>query len=147
MMTLTCRSKQCQSSGGKRVTSKWKCVLPGWRFLCGAAAIQQKGADEGVQVAVEDRLHVAGLVVGAATGPAIASQAYRIGWQAAHWDTLPQLPARSAPGQLATLAATAAGVPEALVVNRGTLTVWQLGSGQWTLVQTVRVAIPYGSSG
>jgi hypothetical protein len=89
----------------------------------------------------------AGLVVGAATAPATASQAYRIGWRAARWDTLPALPAGPSAGQLATLAATTDGVPQALVVHRGTLTVWQLGSGRWTLQQTVRVAIPYGSSG
>jgi hypothetical protein len=88
----------------------------------------------------------AGLVLTAAAGHGMASEAYTVGWQATHWVTLPQLPARSGPGQLATLAATAAGVQEALVVNRGTLSVWQLGSG-WTLAQTVRVTIPYGSSG
>lgn len=89
----------------------------------------------------------AGLVLGAPAGHSTPGQAYTIGWQAARWDTLPQLPARSGPGQLATLAATAAGVPQALVVNGGTLAVWQLGSGTWTLAQTVRVTIPYGSSG
>jgi hypothetical protein len=88
----------------------------------------------------------AGLVLAAPAGHAPASHSYTIGWQAGRWSTLPQLPARSGPGQLATLATTADGVPQALVVNRGTLTVWQLGSGQWTLVQTVRVAVPYGSS-
>jgi hypothetical protein len=87
-----------------------------------------------------------GLVLTAAGGHATASQAYTIGWQAGQWDTLPPLPARSGPGQLATLAATSGGTPQALVVDRGTLTVWQLGSGQWALLQTVRVSLPYGSS-
>jgi hypothetical protein len=88
----------------------------------------------------------AGLVLTAPAGHATASQSYTISWQAARWHALPHLPARSDSGQLATLAATADGVPQALVVNRGTLTVWQL-SGQWALVQTVRVSLPYGSSG
>ena len=61
-------------------------------------------------------------------------------------DRLPPLPARSGPGQLATLAATADGIAQALVVERGTLTVWQLDSGQWARQQTVRVSLPYGSS-
>jgi hypothetical protein len=89
----------------------------------------------------------AGLVLTAPDGQAASSQAYTIGWQAAHWDTLPQLPVRSGPGQLATLAASEGGVLQALVVHGGTLAVWQLGSSQWALAQTVRVTIPYGSSG
>jgi hypothetical protein len=88
----------------------------------------------------------AGLVLAAPTGHATASQAAIIGWQAGQWHTLPPLPARSGAGQIATLAATAGGAPQALVVDRGTLTVWQLGSGQWSLLQTVRVSLPYGSS-
>ncbi len=87
-----------------------------------------------------------GLVLTAAAGRPAASRAYTIGWRAGQWAALPALPARSGPGQLATLAATAGGDPQALIVDRGTLTVWQLGSGQWALQQTVRVSLPYGSS-
>jgi hypothetical protein len=68
-----------------------------------------------------------------------------IGWQATAWQSLPTLP----PGT-ATLAATAAGQPEALAVSGGTLTVWQLAtpaSSRWTVAQNARVTIPYGSSG
>jgi hypothetical protein len=68
-----------------------------------------------------------------------------IGWRAAAWQALPRLPAGTA-----TLAATATGQPEALAVHGGTLTAWQLGtsgSRPWTLLQTVQVTIPYGSSG
>ncbi|HUA42909.1 MAG TPA: hypothetical protein VMA32_15140 [Streptosporangiaceae bacterium] len=68
-----------------------------------------------------------------------------IGWRAAAWQSLPKLPADTA-----TLAVTASGRPEALVVQRGTLAAWQLsGSGPhpWALLQTLQVAIPYGSSG
>lgn len=89
----------------------------------------------------------AGLVFATRAADATGSRAYTIGWQATQWDTLPQLPARSAPGQLATLAETAGGTPQALLVHGATLTIWQLGSGQWALVQTVRITIPYGSSG
>jgi hypothetical protein len=92
----------------------------------------------------------AGLVLTAAAGRRTPSRAYTIGWQGGQWTALPLLPAAhsagSSSGAIATLAATAGGTPQALVVDRGTLTVWQLGSGQWALQQTVRVAVPYGSS-
>ncbi|HTX83889.1 MAG TPA: hypothetical protein VME44_17020 [Streptosporangiaceae bacterium] len=66
-----------------------------------------------------------------------------IGWRAG-WQPLPKLPTDTA-----TLSATATGQPEALVVRGGTLTTWQLstsGPHPWTLLQTVHVTIPYGSS-
>ncbi len=130
-----------------------------------AAVIDAWSADGGARWALSPALHGAtltagatpsvsflgdgstGLVLAPPTGHASTSEAYTIGWQGSQWHALPQLPAGSGSGQLATLAATAAGVPQALVVDRGTLTIWQLGSDQWTLQQTVRVAIPYGSSG
>jgi hypothetical protein len=91
-----------------------------------------------------------GLVLTAAAGHSAASQAYTIGWHGGEWQALPTLPAATpagdGKGELATLAATADGVPQAFVVNGGTLTVWQLASGQWSLRQTVRVSLPYGSS-
>jgi hypothetical protein len=68
-----------------------------------------------------------------------------IGWHAAGWQSLPKLPADTA-----TLSATATGQPEALVARGGTLTAWQLstsGPRPWTLLQTVHVTLPYGSSG
>jgi hypothetical protein len=68
-----------------------------------------------------------------------------IGWRASGWQSLPKLPTDTA-----TLAATATGQPEALVVHGGTLTTWQLGTSgphPWTLLQTVHVTMPYGSSG
>jgi hypothetical protein len=91
-----------------------------------------------------------GLVLTATAGSPAASRAYLIGWQAGRWDTLPPLPAgnsgESGGGELATLAASSGGGPQALVVDHGALTVWQLGSGRWALLQTVRVSLPYGSS-
>ena len=68
-----------------------------------------------------------------------------LAWQASQWQVLPALPAGTA-----TLAATATGPPEALAARRGTLTVWKLasaGAKTWTTAQTVRVPVPYGSSG
>lgn len=67
-----------------------------------------------------------------------------IGWQAASWQVLPTLPAGTA-----TLAIGSGGEPAALTVSKATMTAWQLpaGSSQWTLAQTLRVTIPYGSSG
>ena len=66
-----------------------------------------------------------------------------IGWEAASWRMLP-LPAGTR-----TLAAGPGGQPQALAVSGATMTVWQLAGSapQWTPAQTVRVTIPYGSSG
>jgi hypothetical protein len=85
----------------------------------------------------------AGLVLPARTAQA-ASTGATIGWQSAGWRTLPMLPARTA-----TLAAGPGGQPEALAVTGTVLTGWQLaaGSNRWTLTQTIRVPVPYGSSG
>jgi hypothetical protein len=69
-------------------------------------------------------------------------RAAAIGWRAASWRDLPLLPAGTA-----TLATGSGGVLQALVPRGGLLSVWQLsGPGRWTVVQTVRVTIPYGSS-
>jgi hypothetical protein len=72
-------------------------------------------------------------------------QGATIGWQSAGWQKLPPLPANTA-----TIAETPSGAPEALAARVGTLTVWQLpaagSAGRWAQLQTVHVAIPYGSS-
>jgi hypothetical protein len=67
-----------------------------------------------------------------------------IGWQAKSWRTLPPLPAKTE-----TLAMGPSGQIQALAADGATMTVWQLatGTGRWALAQTVRVSIPYGSSG
>ena len=68
-----------------------------------------------------------------------------LAWQGSQWHVLPALPAGTA-----TLAATAAGPPEALAARAGTLTIWTLdrtGGGGWARAQTLRVPVPYGSSG
>ncbi len=82
----------------------------------------------------------AGLVLSAANSHTGAI----IGWQAAGWRALPPLPARTA-----TLAMGPGGQPQALTASNDTMTAWQLaaGSRQWAPAQTVRVTIPYGSSG
>ncbi len=70
-------------------------------------------------------------------------RAAAIGWRAASWRDLPLLPAGTA-----TLATGNGGVLQALVPRGGLLSVWQLAApGRWTVVQAVRVTIPYGSSG
>ena len=95
----------------------------------------------------------AGLVVTQAASHAAANQVATIGWQARDWDTLPALPSPSAGSgsptstRVATLVAPASGAQQALEVDRGTMSVWQLGGSGWQLAQTVRVPIPYGSSG
>jgi len=93
----------------------------------------------------------ASLVVTTVAGHQASGQVATIGWQASDWDPLPSLPPSVAPAststRVATLVAAATGAPQALEVDRGTLTVWQLGTGGWTLAQTVRVPVPYGSSG
>jgi hypothetical protein len=72
------------------------------------------------------------------------SVAATIGWRSASWRTLPSVPAGTA-----TLAAMPGGELEALAVSPGILTAWQLdpGASRWTLLQTLPVTIPYGSSG
>jgi hypothetical protein len=115
----------------------------------------------------------AGLVVTPAATRGTASQVATIGWQARAWDTLPALPPLSgtttstrvatvvaaadgsepvgsgvSPGQtVSPRGAAASGAPQALEVDGGTMTVWQLDTRGWTLAQTVRVPVPYGSSG
>jgi hypothetical protein len=61
----------------------------------------------------------------------------------ARWQPLPPLPAGTA-----AVAPGPGGVADALAVDRGTLTVWQLAPGgkAWTKAQVINVAIPYGSS-
>ncbi|HSR86712.1 MAG TPA: hypothetical protein VLM11_21255, partial [Streptosporangiaceae bacterium] len=79
------------------------------------------------------------------TGAAASeTQSATIGWQSASWRTLPPLPARTA-----TLAAGPGGQPQVLTVSGTALTAWQLttGSSRWTMTQTIRVPVPYGSSG
>jgi hypothetical protein len=67
-----------------------------------------------------------------------------IGGAGGHWQALPPLP----PGT-ATLAAGPGSTMEALAVSRATLTVWQTrpSGTTWTQIQTIKVAIQYGSSG
>jgi len=63
----------------------------------------------------------------------------------ASWHTLPALP----PGRTVTLALPAAGTTNALAADGSTLTVWQLTADarEWTMTQSVKVPIQYGSSG
>jgi hypothetical protein len=85
----------------------------------------------------------AGLVV-PASGATSAVNGATIGWQSARWRILPKLPARTV-----TLATGPGGQPQALAVSGTALTAWQLAadSNRWTLTQTIRVPVPYGSSG
>ena len=85
----------------------------------------------------------AGLVLPGSTAAAAASGA-TIGWQSTEWRNLPLLPERTT-----TLAAGPGGQPQALAVNGIAFTAWQLaaGSNRWTLIQTIHVPVPAGSSG
>jgi hypothetical protein len=60
----------------------------------------------------------------------------------ASWRALPALPRSTA-----TLALGPAGQADAIAVHLGTFSDWRLGASGWTLAQTIRVTIPYGSSG
>jgi hypothetical protein len=73
-----------------------------------------------------------------------ATSGATIGWQSAGWRTLPLLPT-----QTATLAPGPGGQPQALAVTGIAFTAWQLaaGSNHWTLIQTIHVPVPAGSSG
>jgi hypothetical protein len=63
-----------------------------------------------------------------------------------------RLLAAALPAGTGTLAESSTGQPEALAANQSVLTVWQLAvSGgrpaRWQLAQTLKVTIPFGSSG
>jgi hypothetical protein len=58
------------------------------------------------------------------------------------WHALPALPKWAA-----TLALGAGGQVEAIAAHAGTFTDWRLAATGWSRVQTINVAIPYGSSG
>jgi hypothetical protein len=58
------------------------------------------------------------------------------------WEPLSGMPAHTA-----TLAVEPGGQVEALAASGGTFRAWTFASGTWHLAQTIRVAIPYGSSG
>jgi hypothetical protein len=79
----------------------------------------------------------AGLVLGGNRGDVVAGPGHS-------WQQLATLPAGTQ-----TLAAGTPGQYDALVAERSTLTDWQLprGAASWKVAQTVKVAIPYGSSG
>lgn len=129
-------------------------VLAAWSSDGGARwtlspPLRTPGPAARAQVSVSFLADGSGLVLTPSAGHRTASRLVTIGWRAAHWDTLPPLPGSAADGAAlaTTLTASAGGDPQALVADRGTLSVWQLSTGRWTLAQTVRVAIPYGSSG
>jgi hypothetical protein len=61
--------------------------------------------------------------------------------QDGQWEPLSGLPAHTA-----TLAVEPGGQVEALAASGGTFRAWTFASGRWHLAQTIRVAIPYGSS-
>jgi hypothetical protein len=82
-----------------------------------------------------------GFVVSTRRGRA-APSASVLGPTGSQWKSLPSLPSGTT-----SVAAGPAGSYEALVPVRSTLSVYLLGSTGWARVQTLRVDIPYGSSG
>jgi hypothetical protein len=79
-----------------------------------------------------------GVVLGTARGKVLAGPG-------ASWRALPALPRWTA-----TLAFGPGGQADAIAAHLGTLSDYRLGSGTpaaWTLAQTIKVDIPYGSSG
>ncbi len=70
-----------------------------------------------------------------------ASRGATLAGPGAAWHALPALPKSTA-----TLALGPSGRVDALAVNGGTFRDWLLGGAGWSLVQTVHVDIPYGSS-
>ncbi len=77
----------------------------------------------------------AGLVLAGGRGETIAAPG-------ASWRQLAPLPAHTA-----TLALGPAGQPEAIASQGATATAWQLGPAGWNALQTIKIQIPYGSSG
>jgi hypothetical protein len=76
-----------------------------------------------------------GIIINSSRGATLAGPG-------ASWRALPGLPRGTA-----TLALGPAGQADAIAVHLGTFADWRLGAAGWTPVQTIQVAIPYGSSG
>ncbi len=140
---------------GGRTTAILAAPTPG-----GTSVLAAWSADGGAHWRLSPALTAPGQAVTAASKPSVsiwadgsaglvlsgasAGSGAIIGWQAAGWRTLPALPARTA-----TLAIGPGGLLQALAPGQDTMTAWQLaaGSRQWVPAQTVRVTIPYGTSG
>ena len=71
-----------------------------------------------------------------------APSASVLGSTGSQWKSLPSLPSGTT-----SVTASPGGSYDALVPIQSTLSVYQLGSTGWARVQTLRVDIPYGSSG
>jgi hypothetical protein len=116
----------------------------------GVSLLAAWSADNGLHWTLSRPLRLAGAALAsAAFGPAGTAAVITTSGKAAvitsagSWHTLPALPAGAA-----TLAPGLAGQADALAVHRGTLTIWQLSSGDstWTKAQVINVPIQYGSS-
>jgi hypothetical protein len=139
-----------RSGGSASVVAAWS--SDGGAHWAQSAPLPSPGLSAGGQLSVSFAADgSAGVVVTPAARREGPSQVATIGWQASDWHTQPALPSPSAAlatsTRVATLATTATGALQALEVDGATMTVWQLGTGGWTLAQSVRVPIPYGSSG
>ena len=71
-----------------------------------------------------------------------ATRAATLAGPGASWHALPALPKWAA-----TLAPGAAGQVDAIAAHGGTFADWRLAPAGWSLAQTIKVTIPYGSSG
>ena len=81
-----------------------------------------------------------GFAVATRSGNAVPSASV-LGPTGSRWKALPPLPSGTT-----SVTAGPAATYDALVPVRSTLSVYQLGSNGWVRAQTLRVAIPYGSS-
>jgi hypothetical protein len=115
-----------------------------------ASLLAAWSADNGQHWALSSQFGLAGATLAsAAFGPAgtvaviSTSGTAAVVTSAGDWHRLPALPAGTA-----TLAPGPAGQADALAVDRGTLTTWQLpaGGSAWTKAQVIGVPIQYGSS-
>ena len=126
-------------------------ILVAWQPGGGRTSASQSGAVGGA----DNWTSSAPLVAGAATvesasvwpGGAVgvlfsAGRAAVVTGTGGRWQPISGLPAGTV-----TLAAEATGPVQALAASAGTFRAFSLVAGQWHLVQTIHVQIPYGSSG
>ncbi|HXW45557.1 MAG TPA: hypothetical protein VEL03_12265 [Streptosporangiaceae bacterium] len=132
------------SPGGGSVTTAVIRIASGRSAWLAAAWLRTDG-----QWSVSAKLPIgSAAVLSAALWPGGALGVVLSGGQAAvltggasGWQHLPALPADTA-----ALATEPGGLAEALTAVKGTFRAFELKSGSWQLEQTVKVAIPYGSS-
>ncbi len=115
----------------------------------GASVLVAWSSDDGSHWSLSPALafgtgHVASASFGPGGAVAVTGHGGEVVSPGHRWQALPALP----PGTLTLAAGPSKGTVDALAVHRTILQVWQttLGAATWTKSQTLKVAVPFGSS-